>query len=82
MAKLKIPAIQMWDLLSGLQNGTENVLRDDVTTILQADSLYGLLNNLLNNYRSGILTTDTIQILQTTLREMEKQEKPKTRRRK
>ncbi len=82
MTKLKIPAIQMWDLLNGLQNGAENILREDITKELQADSLYDILVDLLDHYRSGILTADTIQILQTTLRDMEKQELAKARKRK
>ncbi len=82
MAKLKIPAIQVWDLLNGLQNGAENILRKDVTTELHADSLYGLLTDLLDNYHSGILTEDTVQILKNTLRDMEKQEKPKVSKKK
>jgi hypothetical protein len=77
MAKLKIPAIQMWDLLKGLQNGVENILNDDATAELGAASLYGILHTLLTNYRSGILTAETVKTLQKTLLEMEKREKSK-----
>ena len=77
MAKLKITTLQMWDMLKGLQNGAENILKENITAELEADSFYGILAILLNNYRSGVLTTETIQTLQNTLDEMKKSERSK-----
>jgi hypothetical protein len=39
--------------------------------------LYEILAILLNNYQSGVLTSETIHALQDTLHEMEKLERSK-----